>query len=196
MLKGSGHPPIDKICAYCKKHFIVRYKFRDAKCCSLKCASLYGWTTNRVTFKKPCEICGRLMETRPSRIRAGRGKYCSKECYTIGQVGVHTGRKFSEESREKIRQSKIGEKNPAYIHGHNHNHIRYMAGFTTTLRKRIKERDNYTCQKCGNRERLQIHHLDHDPLHNDPKNLTTWCIHCHMIHHRGHPDRMWGEMPK
>lgn len=135
------------------------------------------------------------MQTRPDRVEDGRGKYCSKDCYFKGMGGNQKGKIRPEETKEKLRQMRIGKLNPAYIHGHNDNHIRYMAGFTGQLRKQIKERDNFTCQKCGSTtKKLHVHHIDHNPLHNDLNNLTTWCISCHMIHHCGHEDKVYSEV--
>ena len=53
-----------------------------------------------------------------------------------------------------------------------------------TLRKSIKERDNYTCQKCNKSESnlrvpLCIHHIDNNPKNNSEDNLITLCMTCH-----------------
>jgi len=150
---------------------------------------------HRNAIVTPCEVCGKPVREIASRRAKGRGKYCGKACYSIGEVKTHTGIKMSEESKDKLRKQRIGKLNPAYIHGHNHNHIRYMAGFTGKLREQIKKRDNYACQRCGNTiKKLHVHHIDHDPIHNDPNNLITWCISCHMIHHRGHEDKMYSKV--
>lgn len=188
-LKRSGLPLyLTKVCAYCKKEFQARSKLKGnkGKCCSLKCTSLYGWSMEghrNATFT-PCEVCGKPVRAIASRRAKGRGKYCDKKCYAIGEAITQTGKKMSEESKEKLRQQRIGKLNPAYIHGHNDNHFRYMAGFTRTLRNKIKERDNHTCQKCGATEKLDVHHKDSNPLHNNEENLTTLCHSCHMSHHQ------------
>lgn len=61
------------------------------------------------------------------------------------------------------------------------------------LKRRIKERDNYTCQQCGRTANevaeLHIHHIK--PLSkggtNDPSNLVTLCDYCHSKQpSRGH----------
>ena len=59
-----------------------------------------------------------------------------------------------------------------------------------TIKKQIKERDNYTCQECGITEDewikssgqpLQVHHIELYRIskNNHPNNLTTLCNRCH-----------------
>ena len=60
---------------------------------------------------------------------------------------------------------------------------RYRRTWATT-RKGIKDRDGWRCQKCGKAGRLEVHHLDHNALNDDPANLVTWCRDCHIKHHR------------
>ena len=35
------------------------------------------------------------------------------------------------------------------------------------------------CHACDAKDRLLIHHVDHDPFNNDPKNLMVLCYACH-----------------
>jgi intracellular multiplication protein IcmJ len=59
--------------------------------------------------------------------------------------------------------------------------------FTTSLKNKVKQRDNYECQECGIKARqlrqmhsyLTIHHINFN--HNDCKmeNLITLCPLCH-----------------
>lgn len=58
-----------------------------------------------------------------------------------------------------------------------------------SLSRRIKNRDNWTCQLCGEpkpRQRclLHVHHIDGDKTNNHPCNLITLCPSCH---HPLHP---------
>lgn len=59
----------------------------------------------------------------------------------------------------------------------------YGIGFTKKYKRLIRERDQYTCQRCGMKwskghRPLHIHHLDHNPTNNDPSNLVTACHQC------------------
>ena len=56
------------------------------------------------------------------------------------------------------------------------------------LANKIRKRDNYTCQKCGSHEHLQVHHKKY--IKNrlaweyDEENLITLCSECHKkVHH-------------
>jgi hypothetical protein len=66
----------------------------------------------------------------------------------------------------------------------------YNSGFNNQVKKRIKERDNYICQRCGisedeykngakSKKGLVIHHIDYDKLHIDDPNLISLCVSCH-----------------
>ena len=50
-------------------------------------------------------------------------------------------------------------------------------------RKKIYERDNWTCQECGqkccNEIKIQCHHIDYDINNSNPSNLITLCASCH-----------------
>ncbi len=53
--------------------------------------------------------------------------------------------------------------------------------------KRVKERDNYTCQKCGSEKYLMAHHISHwsYDIHNrvNIENGVTLCKECHALEH-------------
>jgi 5-methylcytosine-specific restriction endonuclease McrA len=53
------------------------------------------------------------------------------------------------------------------------------------LMKRVLERDEWRCQKCGSLENLQVHHkIKRSQLGNDSlDNLVTLCAYCHMGEH-------------
>ena len=41
-----------------------------------------------------------------------------------------------------------------------------------------------SCNRCGEPERLQVHHRDRNPFNNAPVNLETLCLPCHRAEHR------------
>ena len=51
------------------------------------------------------------------------------------------------------------------------------------LRLVVLRRDRWTCAGCGRHAPLEVHHVDGDPSHNDPANLTTLCRRCHIREH-------------
>lgn len=93
--------------------------------------------------------------------------------------------KKSIEKRKRLEyEGKIkhlfGEENPSYKHGLSVGRKDYNYQFKESLKKKIKERDNYTCQECNNTENiLSVHHIDYDKLNNSSYNLITLCLICH-----------------
>lgn len=62
-------------------------------------------------------------------------------------------------------------------------HLPYGFEFNYPLKRRIRERDGYTCQRCGVTQSelgytIYIHHLDHDKMNNAPSNLVCSCAKC------------------
>ncbi len=59
----------------------------------------------------------------------------------------------------------------------------YSPEFNSLLRRKIRKRDNYTCQLCESKKTkraLSIHHIDYDKQNSHPTNLISLCINCHM----------------
>lgn len=53
------------------------------------------------------------------------------------------------------------------------------------FKKIIRERDSYTCMRCGITQSelsrtIEVHHLDHNPSNNDPMNLVCACGKCNI----------------
>ena len=51
------------------------------------------------------------------------------------------------------------------------------------LRRFVLDRDGWRCQRCGRYGRMEVHHVDGDPMNNTHDNLTTYCRGCHIRHH-------------
>jgi hypothetical protein len=108
--------------------------------------------------------------------------------------------KRSENTKQKIRQKLIGTKlsdatraklkanhpdfnganNPAWKGGLSFQP--YSIDWTATLRRSIRERDNYTCRMCNKPQgdiAHDVHHIDYDKQHSVPDNLITLCKSCH-----------------
>jgi 5-methylcytosine-specific restriction endonuclease McrA len=91
-------------------------------------------------------------------------------------------------ARLKNSLSKRGEKNPMYnILGKDN--PRWKGGKMTlrgkgwnTIRTQVLRRDNYTCQQCGSKEKLEVHHIvtyRNKKNFNQLTNLVTLCRECH-----------------
>jgi hypothetical protein len=88
--------------------------------------------------------------------------------------------RHTDESRLKISLSHRGENNWRYIDGKKSNNYGF---FWNYIRKKVYERDNYTCQECGVIDvRLEAHHII--PFRivkcHSLDNLVTLCKKCHM----------------
>lgn len=135
-----------------------------------------------------------------------KGKHHSEETkkkMSISKKGINKGIKLSEEHKQKISKARLERKKKlGYINspetrkkisGSNHHNWRgglspYPKGWTDTLRKSIRQRDNYVCQICGMRQdklkgmfkKLDVHHIDYNKDNLNPNNLITLCQKCHM----------------
>jgi hypothetical protein len=92
-----------------------------------------------------------------------------------GENNPFFGRRHSPETRERLGQharerviASVGEYGPEW---------------TEELRARIVARDGGVCTVCGSTTMLQVHHVDLDRTHSDPRNLLTLCAACHLGYH-------------
>lgn len=52
-------------------------------------------------------------------------------------------------------------------------------GYSWRARKHLKS----ACESCGEKRKLQAHHIDQDITNNQPENIQTLCKWCHDFHH-------------
>lgn len=95
---------------------------------------------------------------------------------------AHIGKYHSEETKQKISESHRGERSATWRGGVSY--VGYSSNWTRTLKRSIRERDGYICQRCGLQQRqgdkdFSVHHVDFNKQHCDPKNLLTLCTRCH-----------------
>ncbi len=79
-----------------------------------------------------------------------------------------------------------GKKHHAYIHGEGQEPYSYRF---IKVRKKIRQRDNFTCQSCGIIEEkhliiyrtiLDVHHIDYNKENCKKENLISLCHKCNM----------------
>ena len=94
---------------------------------------------------------------------------------------INLGRK-----RPDMSERQRGEKNYNWNNGSSFEP--YSTDWTETLRRSIRERDNYICRLCGINQieelektgrKLAVHHIDYDKKNCNPCNLITLCLRCH-----------------
>jgi len=84
---------------------------------------------------------------------------------------------FTKEGLERLKPSKIGDKNPSW----KGEKASKNAG---NLRAWRKYKVNI-CDTCGSKENLERHHIDKNTLNNDKDNILILCETCHRGHHVG-----------
>jgi len=95
----------------------------------------------------------------------------------IGNPGYWKGKHHSDKTKRKLSRLNRKEKHPRWLGGISDEG--YPVEFNQQLKDKIKKRDNYTCQYCGNRKKLVVHHVDYDKKNCNLKNLITLCNSCH-----------------
>ncbi len=140
-----------------------------------------------------CDSCGAIITRRIKLINQSPHHFCNRNCCGNWRSGMprseetkqriadaHKGNSLSAETKQKIANSLKGRRHSAerrrklsealkgkYMGPRNH---RWKGGefpygpFWRTQRKRVRARDNYTCQLCGITEeelehRLSVHHI-------------------------------------
>ena len=149
-----------------------------------------------------CKNCTSEFYVKPSWIKKGHGKYCSRVCAFDGKKkgsivecsncgrGVYKQKKAIEKSESgklfcsmrcslNWRHSKfVGEKHPNWKHG--------IFAYKEIINKSALPR---TCVLCGIEDNnlLVAHHIDKNRKNNVIANLAWLCRNCHfLVHH--HPE--------
>jgi hypothetical protein len=99
-------------------------------------------------------------------------RFCSREC-----LGKWHSKTF------------IGANHPGWNGGTSN--LPYPFEWTEKLKEQIRQRDGETCQECGARENLTVHHIDYDKSNCSEKNLVTQCNPCNARANFGRSD--WQE---
>ncbi len=105
----------------------------------------------------------------------------------------HTGKKLSEETRNKMSKAHEGEKCHFWKGGISKLCIykHYRNSEYKKWREKVFKRNKYTCQKCGEKGCfIHPHHLKSytffPKLRYVTDNGTTLCVPCHRLTHFGH----------
>ena len=187
-------------CEICRKTFLA-YTSRNQRFCSEKCMlnALHKQIYKQIKIK--CKQCGKIFNRTPSHIKRRPNHFCSKDCsntYFTNRIEVKCAfcgktLKRIPSNIKKIRgcfcnRKCFGNFVKNYCNGENGFNWRggiskepYSFDFNDKLKEQIRKRDNYTCQKCGNKSngrKLSIHHIDYQKKNTNPTNLIALCVSC------------------
>lgn len=139
---------------------------------------------------KECKVCGSEFITYPSKIKLGRGKYCSKEC-CLKVTGIKKGQRLSPAT-----ELKKGLTPPKYNGGVSYTRPRPNGkSYRLTLNKThpnvtnrgyVREHRLVMEQHIGrilNKDEV-VHHINGDTLDNRIENLELMTKKEHDAHHR------------
>lgn len=149
------------ICEICGKSF-KGSKYNANRFCSRECYNAFHSIKNKVRI---CPTCKKEFIAKCSE-----DKYCSKECYN------------------KNRNMPKGENHWNWQGGISKINDRKDSNDYKQWRKQVYQRDNYTCQYCGSKEKINAHHIkswkDFPELRYDVNNGITLCEKCHINLHK------------
>lgn len=109
-------------------------------------------------------------------------------------LGVSKSAVLSCLKRNNIpRRNPVGEFHPQWKGGvHKYNRSRNYGYNWHERKKEILLRDEHTCQLCGRKDKLEVHHInpirlfspeEKETKGNDKDNLITLCMVCHRVEH-------------
>lgn len=183
----------------CESIYEFRVERNEHFFCSKQC---YCEFHSKDSFITSCIICGKEVLIPNYRKKEGRKYFCSYECRKTSQkikcdwCGREFLRKPSEIkehnfcSRECMgnwqSENMIGENSNSWLGGWE----KYYGANWNEQKNKARERDNYTCQKCGIIENGKAHDVHHKIAFrefgiinykeaNRLENLITLCSSCH-----------------
>ena len=166
------------LCDYgCGKIAIHQFK-NGKKCCNkywINCPTFHKYTVKiwrsikKIETNEICSYgCGQK-----SKYKLKNGKYCCSSNHS-------TCPKIRERNSLMNRIKQAGENNANWKGGLNK--LPYSPKWTIGLRRRIEERDNYSCinyKDCrGNSKFTTVHHIDYNKMNCEEINLVTLCNSC------------------
>ncbi len=129
-----------------------------------------------------CAVCDVKFWRKPSAIKKGNNKFCSRNCYFIWQKGK--GKTVKHPCNKK------GENNPNWKGGVKPANATIRASQEyQDWRESVFKRDDWTCQRCGNRSKkgryiiIHAHHIKPFAIFPELRlavdNGETLCKKCH-----------------
>lgn len=147
-----------------------------------------------------CKLCSKQFYTKPSYIKLGISKFCSRECKQKSQLkgqyfNCEKCRKQIWRSPKAIKHSKSNKyfcsrhcqslwRNSHYSGNLHHN---WKGDEYIYLKLMRKLHASPECKNCGidNKKVLIVHHVDKNRKNNSIENLMWLCRNCHYLIHNG-----------
>lgn len=197
---GKRTLPAVKICEMCGKQWAptTRYQAARNRTCSHECAkamqskAMAGKNVKPLEQREvttlPCPVCGSVFTRPNSWLRKVRTPTCSNSCNGKLRVAALLKRGYRHEGPRGPIPALQGPNNPAWRGGvtlkrpkGNYTGVRYVRA--PDWAKPMARKDGYIAEhrlvmakRCGfllTRTEV-VHHLDHRPGHNSPRNLELW----------------------
>lgn len=148
--------------------------------------------------KKRCKKCHNLkFQPKTNKVNLGRfvkGHYYN-EGFKKGNIPWNKGKPCSDETLKRLSELQKGRKHsPEEIEKRRQSLIKFWdkkgrisprcSRINKEWRKKVYERDGYTCQKCYSTEKLHAHHIvpwrENKDLRFELSNGITYCASCHI----------------
>jgi hypothetical protein len=177
---------INQPCKVCGKEFVYNPWSRHGQYCSMACYQ----STRAVSIMTTCITCGREFKYNPKN---KKGKYCSNECRRTIVVRncVLCNKEYT--CNAKSRRKYCSRRCYDIVQNKGHNNGYRGPGWAKQCNF-ARQRDSYTCQRCGKTEKelgknLSVHHKIPFRLFgilkykeaNQSDNLICLCESCHHI---------------
>lgn len=150
--------------------------------------------------KLDCAVCSNEFYAKPSHIKQGWGKYCSKKCqYESAKTGnvvkcFTCGNSVYRSVKEQLRSQsgnyfcskscQTSWRNSQLYIGSNHSN--WTTGESSYRQRLLRSQTPKFCQKCQTNDSrvLAVHHKDKNRSNNELGNLAWLCHNCHyLVHH-------------
>src|SRR5262245_1673320 len=138
------------ICAQCGKDFFDKASSKR-RFCSMHCHDINRQKRRSGT----CENCGETFEKKVSKSQRYNREFCSISCRDEFKVGKNSNNWIGGKSFEP-----------------------YPITFNEPFKRKIRERDNYTCAVCKGDGNI-VHHINYVKNDTVPENCITLCRSCH-----------------
>lgn len=125
-----------------------------------------------------CKVCSKKFSTYPSKIKIGRGKYCSKRC-CLSITAIQPGQRLSPDTEIKPGQKPWNTTGWRYTlsrpNGKRYRLIHLPNHPDSTSDGYVREHRLIAEQVIGRRLKQNevVHHVDGDTLNNSPENLQV-----------------------